>query len=152
MLFLPKISSVMAPGVGGSPNGNFLWLGFLNSILRDKKWPKRALKMVEFHDCASTDTKYKKGMSKKFATKLATRRGWWVWVWVFLLSRITSSGLWEVTTISGGMEPPPTFQPSHSNPISKNKKVKFWNGTKCKTCFTHLWSYFRKKKRVIFFL
>ena len=22
--------------------------------------------------------------------------------------------------------------------ISKNKKVKFWNGTKCKICFTHL--------------
>ena len=29
---------------------------------------------------------------------------------------------------------------------SKNKKIKFWNGTKCKICFTHLWSYFRKKK------
>ena len=30
--------------------------------------------------------------------------------------------------------------------ISKNKKIKFWNGTKRKICFTHLWSYFRKKK------
>ena len=29
---------------------------------------------------------------------------------------------------------------------SKNKKIRFWNGTKCKICFTHLWSYFRKKK------
>ena len=36
---------------------------------------KKGLKMVEFHDCASTDTKYKKGMSKKFATKLATCPG-----------------------------------------------------------------------------
>ena len=30
--------------------------------------------------------------------------------------------------------------------ISKNKKIKFWNGTKCKICFTHLWSYFQKKQ------
>ena len=35
--------------------------------------------------------------------------------------------------------------------ISKNKKIKFWNGTKRKICFTHLWSYFRKKNRGNFF-
>ena len=29
---------------------------------------------------------------------------------------------------------------------SKNKKIEFWNGTKCKICFTYLWSYFREKK------
>ena len=34
---------------------------------------------------------------------------------------------------------------------SKNKKIRFWNGTKCKICFTHLWSYFRKKNRGNFF-
>ena len=36
--------------------------------------------------------------------------------------------------------------------ISKNKKIKFWNGTKCKICFTNLQSYFRKKKQGYFFI
>ena len=36
--------------------------------------------------------------------------------------------------------------PGEKRSESKNKKIIFLNGTKCKIRFTHLWSYFRKKK------
>ena len=39
------------------------------------------------------------------------------------MSRITRSGLWEVTIISGGMEPPPAFQPSRSEWKVRRSKV-----------------------------